>query len=423
MFHLQVAEDTLRYVMREMTDPAGGFYSAEDADSIPPEHAGQAGAHKMEGAFYLWRAGELDTLLGADAAVVKKRFGIEADGNAPMDPQQEFVGKNLLYVARSIADLSNEFGLSAETVDQALKDARLKMFEARLTRPRPHLDDKVLTAWNGLMIGAFARAAFVLNVLVEGGAKHGAPYLSAATAAARFVRSTLWKPETRTLLRRYRDGQAEIEAYAEDYAYLIFGLLELFKADPRAEWLEWAIELQHRQDELFGDPESGGWFSTTGQDPTVLLRMKEEYDGAEPSASAVSVMNLTLLSHLHEHAPWATTVERALRLFAPRLEQVGRAVPMMAAAFSAWTAGVRQVVVVGEGAEAQALLDAAATAYSPFTLALRLPPDAAQDLARVAPFLASMRPVDGAAAAYVCRDFSCRAPVTTPDALLRELSA
>lgn len=423
VFHLQVAEDTLRYVMREMTDAGGAFYSAEDADSIPPEDAGQPDAHKMEGAFYLWRASELDERLGAAAPVVKKRFGVEADGNAPMDPQQEFVGKNLLYVARSIADLASEFGMTAEVVDQTVRDARLAMFEARLTRPRPHLDDKVLTAWNGLMIGAFARASYVLGVLVEGGAKHGGPYLAAAASAARFIRATLWKPGTKTLLRRYRDGQAEIEAYAEDYAYLIFGLLELFRADPRAEWLEWAIELQHRQDELFWDDEAGGWFSTTGQDPTVLLRMKEEYDGAEPSASSVSVMNLTLLSHLHEHPAWSAKIERTLQLFAPRLEQVGRAVPMMAAAFSTWTAGLRQVVVSGEGPAAQALLDVAATAYSPFTLALLVPPSAAADLAGVAPFLASMRPIDGAPAAYVCRDFACRAPVTTPDTLAAELSA
>ena len=423
VFHLQVAEDTLRYVMREMTDAGGGFYSAEDADSIPPEHAGQPNAHKMEGAFYLWRADELDALLGAASPVVKRRFGVEPDGNAPMDPQQEFVGKNLLYVARSVADLASEFGTTAAAVDQTVKDARLSMFEARLTRPRPHLDDKVLTAWNGLMIGAFARASFVLGVLVEGGSKHGAPYLEAAARAARFIRSALWKPGTKTLLRRYRDGQAEIEAYAEDYAYLIFGLLELFRADPRAEWLEWAIELQHRQDELFWDDEAGGWFSTTGQDPTVLLRMKEEYDGAEPSASSVSAMNLTLLSHLHEHQAWSTMIERTLRLFAPRLEQVGRAVPMMAAAFSTWTAGLRQVVVSGEGPAAQALLDVAATAYSPFTLALLVPPSAAADLAGVAPFLASMRPVDGAPAAYVCRDFACHAPVSTPDTLAAALSA
>ena len=421
-FHIEVAEDTLRYVMREMTGEGGGFYSAEDADSVPPEHADTPGAHKMEGAFYLWTAAELDRLLGDAAPMVRRRFGVEADGNAPMDPQQEFVGKNLLYVARSIADLAEESGRRSEEVVDILNEARLQMFQARMSRPRPHLDDKVLTSWNGLMIAAFARAARVLRVLVDDGSQAGAPYLDAARRAASFIRSTLWVPESRTLLRRYRDGQAEIEGYAEDYAYLIFGLLELFQADPRAEWLEWAIALQQRQDELFWDEVSGGWFSTTGLDPTVLLRMKDDYDGAEPSASSVSVMNLLMLSHLHDAPIWTERIERTLRLFAQRLEQIGRAVPMMAVALSAYSAGLQQVVVVGEGAKADALLTEAAAVYRPFSSALALTPEASRALATVAPFLAAMQVIDGEPAAYVCRDFSCRPPVTTPDALAREMA-
>jgi uncharacterized protein len=420
-FHLEVAEDTLRYVMREMTGEGGGFYSAEDADSIPPEQAGQANAHKMEGAFYLWRAADIDELTGDASPLVKRRFGIEPDGNAPVDPQQEFVGKNLLYVARSIDDLAEEFNQTPGDIVEALHGARLLMFQARLQRPRPHLDDKVLTAWNGLMIAAFARAARVLRALVDDGESIGSPYLDAARQAATFVRSTLWKPETRTLLRRYRDGQAEIDGYAEDYAYLIFGLLELFQADANPEWLEWAIVLQQRQDELFWDDEAGGWFSTTGQDPTVLLRMKEDYDGAEPSASSVSVMNLAVLSHLHDEPAWTERAERTLRVFAKRLEQIGRAVPMMAASFATWSTGLQQIVIVGDGEAADALYDVAAAPYRPFSIVLRLSAQEPEALSRVAPFVSSMRPVDGAPAAYVCRDFACRAPVSTPDALKREL--
>ncbi|MFN8064418.1 MAG: thioredoxin domain-containing protein [Vicinamibacterales bacterium] len=420
--YLEIAEDTLRYVMREMTDAAGGFFSAEDADSIPHEQAGQADAHKMEGAFYLWRASEVDELLGGDAALVKRRFGIEADGNAAVDPQEEFVGKNLLFVARSITELAEEFQRTPESISQSLDAARLRMFQARLARPRPHLDDKVLTAWNGLMIAAFARAAFVLRALVQDGDRIAAPYLEAAIKAARFLRSTMWNADSRTLLRRYRDGHAEIDAYAEDYAYLIFGLLELFQADPNVEWLEWAIDLQHRQDELFWDGESGGWFSTTGDDPSVLMRLKEEYDGAEPSASAVAVMNLMRLSHLHEHPEWAVRIEQTLRLYGPRLENMGRAVPMMAAAFEGWVAGMQQVVIVGEGADAEALLDVAAAPFRPFTMTVAASPDQQVALRQIAPFVASMAPVDGRAAAYVCRDFACRAPVTSPDALVEELS-
>ncbi len=302
-FFLDVAEDTLRYVMREMTGEGGGFLSAEDADSIPPEQAdgaGGPGAHKAEGAFYLWRAEEIGDLLGADAAIVTRRFGVEPGGNAPVDPQQEFVGKNLLYVARSVPELSAEFSRTPQAIHDVLDGTRVTMYSKRLARPRPHLDDKVLTSWNGLMIAAFARAARVLRAQGGDGAERATTYLDAATRAATFLKSVMWNPETGTLLRRFRDGHAAIDGYAEDYAYLIFGLLELFQSDSRASWLEWAVALQRRQDALFWDEEGGGWFSTTGRDPSVLLRMKDDYDGAEPAASSVSVMNLLVLSHLHD---------------------------------------------------------------------------------------------------------------------------
>jgi hypothetical protein len=270
-----------------MTDPDGGFYSAEDADSVSPEDAAEGKTHKAEGAFYLWHASEVETLLGDDAAVVGRRFGIEKDGNAPVDPQQEFVGKNLLYTARSIDDLAQEFRMTADEVRAALSRSRMKMFQVRLDRPRPHLDDKVLTAWNGLMIAAFARAA---RQLAPDRSELAASFLTVAQRAATFLRDRMWSGDSRTLRRRYRGGHADIDGYAEDYAFLIFGLLELFQADPDAGWLEWAVALQHQQDDLFWDEADGGWFSTTGRDPSVIARMKEDYDGAEPTASSVSVL-------------------------------------------------------------------------------------------------------------------------------------
>ena len=164
-FFATVAEDTLNYVLRDLTDPLGGFYSAEDADSLPPESAGAPGAHKSEGAFYIWSDAEVGALLGADAEVARRRFGIEPDGNAPQDPQGEFRGKNLLYIAQSIHDVAARSGLSEADVIDALGRAHSVLFNARALRPRPHLDDKILTAWNGLMIAAFARAARLLAVV------------------------------------------------------------------------------------------------------------------------------------------------------------------------------------------------------------------------------------------------------------------
>ncbi len=419
-FYAEVAEDTLLYVMREMTDAGGGFYSAEDADSIPPENADAPAGHKTEGAFYLWRADEVDALLGEDARVVTLRFGIESAGNAPQDPQQEFTGKNLLYVARSVDEIAKQTGMSLDEVVAVLHRARLRMFQHRLGRPRPQRDDKVLAAWNGLMIAAFARTARVLRALGADGRTVGEPFLDAARRAAAFVREQMWNAQTGVLLRRYRDGHAEIDGYAEDYAYLIHGLLDLFQADPQPMWLEWAIALQRRQDELFWDEAAGGWFSTTGADASVLLRMKEDYDGAEPTASSISVLNLLTLSHLATDADWGGRIERTLRLFATRLEQMGRGVPMMAAALSAYTAGVQQIVIA-EGDGGDALDRAVALRYLPFAIQLRLSPEARRALAGSLPFLVGMQPVAGITAAYVCRDFSCRQPVTTVHALEQEL--
>jgi hypothetical protein len=419
---LDVAEDTLNYVMREMTDAGGGFFSAEDADSVPPEQAADPHPHKSEGAFYLWRAAELDALLGDDAPVVKRRFGVLADGNAPSDPQQEFTGKNLLYVAADLDELAKVSGASEEDVATLLDRARIAMFKVRLERPRPHLDDKVLTAWNGWMIAAFARAARVVRAVRPERPAAAAAYLEAARRAARFLRERMWDEQRGTLLRRYRDGHAEIDGYAEDYACLVLGLVELFQADPDPSWLQWAVALQRRQDEQFWDAGDGGWFSTTGQDPTVLVRMKDDYDGAEPTASSVSVLNLIALSHLVEDGAWAGRIERTFRLFGARLEQVGRAVPMMAAALSAWHAGLEQVVIVGDAA-ADALERAVLTRYHPFAIVLRVPAGAQSALAPVMPWLAAMIPVDGQAAAYVCRQFACRQPVTSAEALDKELAA
>jgi uncharacterized protein YyaL (SSP411 family) len=417
-FYLEVAEDTLLYVHREMTGEGGGFYSAEDADSMPPDAAETA--HKAEGAFYLWRSGEIDALLDDDAEIFKLRFGIEPGGNAPIDPQAEFIGKNLLYVAQSVDDLVKKTGKSAAEIVDTLNRARVRVFEARVGRQRPHLDDKVLTAWNGLMIGAFARGARLLRAVGAADRDAGAPHLEAARQAAGFVRDRMWKADTRTLLRRYRDGHAEIDAYAEDYAFLIFGLLELFQADSDPAWLEWAIALQRRQDELFWDDADAGWFSTTGRDASVLLRLKEDYDGAEPTASSVSVLNLIVLSHLVDDRTWTDRIERTLRFFGTRLNEIGRAVPMMAAALSVYTAGVQQIVIVGDAGRDD--LDRAATRhYLPFAVTVSAASDRLSALARQLPFIGDMRSIDGRSTAYVCRDFTCRQPVTTVNDLEKQL--
>jgi len=412
-FYAEVAIDTLDYVRRDLTAPGGGFFSAEDADSVPPEHAHEKHPHKTEGSFYIWRDDEIEQILGDNAAVFRARYGILPNGNAPADPQGEFTHKNLLYTARSIEDVASITGRSLDGVTDALQTARGLLMTRRAARPRPHLDDKVLTAWNGLMIAAFARAA---RTLVG-----AAGYLQDAQRAARFVHDRLWQPSTGTLLRRYRDGSAGVDAYAEDYAYLVFGLLELFQADGDPTWLEWAMTLQTRQDELFWDANDGGWFSTTGKDESVLLRLKEDYDGAEPAASSVSVMNLLTLSHLVES--FSEKIEPTLGIFSSRVSQSGRVVPMLLAALSAYHAGTPQLVIVGDPAaqDTNSLYEVVRHRYRPTTIVVPVVPQSLDKTAALLPWIAGMKMVDGRATAYLCRDFTCESPTTEAGELARLL--
>jgi uncharacterized protein YyaL (SSP411 family) len=424
-FFAQIAEDTLQYVARDLTSPEGAFYSAEDADSVPPERAGVVGQRKMEGAFYLWTADEVRRLLPETSRYFELRYGVLPDGNAPFDPQQEFEGKNILYTARSIADIARETGTEAGRVAAALLDARVTLFRARETRPRPERDDKVLTAWNGLMIAAAARAARVLDggdALEQplAGDNPGARHLRAAGQAAAFLQRELWDTDRRVLRRRHRGGQAAIEGFAEDYACLIWGLLELFQASGEAAWLEWAITLQERQDALFADTARGGWFSTTGQDPHVLVRAKEEYDGAEPSATAVSAHNTLVLAHITGDSRRRVQAEAAIASFGGRLRSQGRGVPLMAAALAASTAPAEQLVIVGpRGREdTQPLWRRAQRRFRPFAVVVPVEPGAAQQaLALQLPWVGDMTMLDGRATAYYCRDFVCSAPTTDPEAL------
>ncbi len=292
------------------------------------------------------------------------------------------------------------------------------LFDARQQRPRPYLDDKVLTSWNGMMIAAFARAARTLPDRPQ-----AADWLATAQRAAGFIRSRLWNAGTRTLLRRYRDGDASIDGYAEDYACLIWGLLELFQADGDPAWLEWARTLQARQDELFWDERDGGWFSTTGQDATVLLRLKEDYDGAEPSASSVSVHNLLTLAHLTGDDHARAKAERTLGRFGAKAGRAARVIPMMLAALSAWHAGASQIVLLGDEDARRPLASRVARRYLPFAIEIPVSPAGQAALGAALPFVAAMKQLDGRGTAYVCRDFTCRQPVTTPDALDAELGA
>ncbi|HEX7574058.1 MAG TPA: thioredoxin domain-containing protein, partial [Bacteroidota bacterium] len=231
-FFPAVARETLDYVLRDMTDPEGGFYSAEDADSPRPERPEESG----EGAFYVWTKKEIDDALEGDAQLFSEYFGVEEAGNAPVDPQHEFTGRNILYRRGTVDSTASRFGISPDETLSRLTAAKGKIFNLRAERPRPLRDDKILTSWNGLMIGAFARGFRVLG---------DERYLVAATRAAEFATGRMWQKGT--LLRRYRQGECRIEAHLDDYAFLVSGLLDLFESSGDGRWLERAAMLTEEQ--------------------------------------------------------------------------------------------------------------------------------------------------------------------------------
>ena len=399
--HADTARSIFEYVARDLTHPEGGFYSAEDADSVIDDEPGAA--HKGEGAFYIWKDSELRALLGADADEFCRTYGVRANGNVDEDPHAEFVGKNILYLAREIQNPA------------AMAAARGVLLKARAERTRPQLDDKVLTSWNGLMISAFAQGARVL----------GDPHLlEAASRAAHFVLRHLYMPEEGRLLRRFRDGESAIPGFLDDYAFFIQGLLDLFEASHETYYFQVAVQLASSMIERFEDRERGGFYSTSGSDASLVMRLKDDYDGAEPSGNSYAVQVLLKLAHLTGREDFRRAAERALQAFSGKLAEQGPALPQMLSAWIAAHTPPRQIALVGAGHDAamEAMLKSIAQHFLPFSTTIAIHSGEARTaLAEYMPALGAMTAVDGKTTAYVCVHFACQLPVTEVDALAKLL--
>jgi uncharacterized protein YyaL (SSP411 family) len=401
------AHRIFRYVQRDMTDPTGAFYSAEDADSvIDPSHPEEKG----EGAFYIYSYdAELVTLLGSEtAALFAYRYGVSPDGNVLQDPHGEFTGRNILYRAHTVEETAAKFGKAPEEVRATLAEAEAMVMALRNRRVRPHLDDKVLVSWNGLMISAFALGARVLG---------DATLLAAAQRATEALVTHLYLPEERKLLRRMRGGEAAIDGFLDDYACLAQALLDLYEADFNPSHLVLATHLTERMRELFEDPQAGAFFSASATDVNLILRMKEDYDGAEPSGNSVAALNLLRLAALTGRDDFRQCAERTLKAFGQRLSDQPSALPQMMVAWLFLRATPKQVVVVGEDEAAAPLIATAQQIFSPNRILLWKNSQTAETLEALAPATRPMQTVEGSAAAYVCENFVCQLPVTGPEPL------
>ncbi len=278
-----ITYQTLGFVISEMQSPMGGFYSALDADS---ERADKPGEH-AEGAYYLWHELELKKHLSSDEFLfIKEYYSIGENGNIDSDPRDEFINLNILAIDEDYRDKA-----LTQKQNQYLSSARKKLNKKRLLRPRPHLDDKVITAWNGMMLSAFSKAATTFD---------DAAFLGEAIKTANFLKKHLYQSQTRKLFRQYRDNKASVVANLSDYVWLINGLLELHRASKDTTWLNWALKLQQQQNQLFLDKASTAYYESVANDKNLLFRSKNIYDGALPSANAIALANLRMLANTIE---------------------------------------------------------------------------------------------------------------------------
>ena len=385
----RTAREILTYVLRDMTSPEGAFYSAEDADS-----------EGEEGKFYVWTLKEIRKVLDDEEAErFVGTFGVKEPGNWHDEATGRATGTNILHLSRALDDDSRaRWGA-----------AREKLFAVREKRVHPHKDDKVLTDWNGLMIAALAKAARVFDE---------PEYTKAAERAAGFIQRKLRTPDGR-LLHRWRDGQADIPAYAEDHAFLIWGLLELYETTFEVEHLKTALTLNKDLLTHFRDDAAGGLFHTADDAEKLLVRQKKVYDGAIPSGNSVAALNFVRLARITGEADLEKKADGIGRAFSDQVTRVPRGFTQLLVAVDFLVGPSYEVVIAGapDREDTRTMLEALRSRYLPNKVVLLR----TDDLARIAPFTKAQTPIDGKATAYVCRDFTCSAPTTDVTTMLEQL--
>lgn len=401
-FFREVAESTLAYILRDLGAEEGGLYSAEDADSPLP---GDASAH-AEGAFYVWDRREIESLLTEnEAKVLCAHYGVRAEGNIPAgsDPHGELTGRNVLHAAAPIESSVRLPGLGACEVAMLLASARTKLFRARLARPRPHLDDKIVTAWNGLAISALARAAVAFG---------NEAYAEAARRCADFLHRHLWAGQA--LRRSWRCAPSVVGGFAEDHAFLAAGLLDLYEARGDARHLGWALRLQEQLDARFWDPVNGGYFTDCGDDPLLKVRVKGDHDGAEPLADSVAADTLRRLRTMG--LPTLRGPEDIFKAWSSKAARYPAAFPALLVACAAAARPARQAVFAGEPAAALPLLERLRRSFSPDLVVLYA--GSMRDIPALRrPELEAMQPGLHGTALHLCENFTCRAPIFEPSGL------
>jgi uncharacterized protein YyaL (SSP411 family) len=401
--YASVVREILAYVLRDMTAPEGGFYSAEDADS-----------EGEEGLFYLWSQDEIQENLGPGAAqMFSSIFNIRAEGNYADEATGELTDRNILYLSAPFHELAGEVNYQPDELVKLWDEVRSHLFIIREQRVHPLKDDKILTDWNGLMIAALAKA----------GAGLGEPaYIQAANKAVEFIWNHLRDQEGK-LLKRYRDGEAGLSAHLDDYAFLIWGLIELYQAEFQTEHLTRALSLTEIMIRDFWDEDLGGFFFAANDQPDLIHRGKEIYDGAIPSGNSVAYSNFIRLGRMLLKPEYEEMARAIGEAFSTHVNQLSVGYTQLMTGLLLAGSPSSEVVIAGEpGAEdTKEMLIRMRKLYSPNMVVLLRPADPDDTLYELNPVLRDQKPIEGKATAYVCKDFQCNAPTTSVEEMIKLL--
>lgn len=406
--YAQISKEIFDYVLREMTEPAGGFYTAQDADSISLENSKE----KKEGAFYLWKKEEILKILGDEAGeVFCFYYGVLDNGNIPFDPFGEFEGKNILYQAKTIEEVSKKFKISLETVKKNIEESKIKIHKAILLRPKPFLDYKILTDWNGLMISSLALGSRVLD---------DSRYREAAIKAAKFIIKNMMDKDFKLI----HSFSSNIEGNLNDYSFLILGLLDLYEATFDFDYFILAKMLTDVMLKIFWDEEKGGFFFTSIYTKDLPYRQKEIYDGSIPSGNSIAALNLIRIGKLTMDK---TYTEKAIKLFDAFSEEISsypsqytQLLSVMEFAFNT----SYEIIIAGkkDNDDTKKMLKEIFLNFIPNkVVALNPFLNEKNEILKEMPILKNKLPISGNTTAYVCKNYSCKLPTTDINKMLELL--
>lgn len=386
----KTGKEVIEYVDRNLKSDENGFFSSEDAESSG-----------KEGAYYTWRKEEIEDILEDKSDLFIDLFNIEERGNFREEASNEKTGENVLHLEKSIEDFAEEKGMSVDELRDHVEKMKEKLLEERLEREKPHVDNKILTDWNSLMVTALSRAGFVFDE---------DKYLDMAEEAISFLLDELVKDGD--VYHSYIDGNVSVRGGLDDHSFLIWALLNLYQATFKPKYLKKAVEFTDIMMEEFWDEGKGGFFISRKDDEDLPVNKKDVRDGAYPSGNSIAMLDLVRLSQIKGDEEYGEAVEKMVETFSGKISKNPGQFTMFLNALRSWWSESKEIVLVGEEEEIEGMIDVLRERFLPDAVLIVKDADPSEELENILGFTSSMVKVDGKATAYVCENFTCNEPVT-----------